>query len=353
MEFYIFLPGQWWNRRRPVDELYREMLDQAVLADELGYDGLWLAEQNLVSFLAAPDPLQIAAMIAERTSRIRIGIAVFVAPFHHPLRLAGQISQIDQLSGGRFDVAMGRGASPYQMRQFQADATVEDSRAHFEEHVGIMLRHWADPRSMSFEGRFFQYPNAAVLPPVLQKPHPPVYVAALSPDSMRWAVGTGLDTNFIFSPFREPFSHVEAVYGAFEETLGTIGRARSDAKFAVNRMTYIYEDEKDAAEVSQYVLNNHRIIDMQLDDLERLLDGDYTVDHKIRDDEPELREMFDNISLGDIETVRRRVRRYADLGVDLYTSWHNMGQSHEQVARSMRVFAEEIMPEFRQVPAQA
>src|SRR5580692_12756558 len=158
MEFYIFLPGQWWDRAKPVSELYEEMLEQAVLAEELGYDGIWLAEQNLVSFLAAPDPVQIAAMIFQRTKRIRVGVAVFVAPFHHPLRLAGQIAQLDQLSGGRVTVAMGRGASPYQMRQFQAVMSPEDSRAHFEEHLGIMLRHWQDSRSMSFEGRFFQYP---------------------------------------------------------------------------------------------------------------------------------------------------------------------------------------------------
>jgi alkanesulfonate monooxygenase SsuD/methylene tetrahydromethanopterin reductase-like flavin-dependent oxidoreductase (luciferase family) len=353
MKFYIFLPGQWWDRRKPVTELYEEMVDQAVLADELGYDGIWLAEQNLVSFLAAPDPLQIAAKIFERTSRVRVGIAVFVAPFHHPLRLAGQISQLDQISNGRFDVAMGRGASPYQMRQFQAEASLDDSRAHFEEHLGIMLRHWSDPRSMSFDGRFFQYPNAAVLPPVRQKPHPPVYVAALSPGSMQWAVGMGLDTNFIFSPFREPFSHVEAVYGAFEETLSKVGRPRDASKFAVNRMTYIQDDDEDGADVRRCVLNNHRIIDMQLDDLERLLDGEYVVDEKVRDDEPEVKQMFENISVGDLDTVRRKVRRYADLGVDQYSAWHNMGQTHENVVRSMRVFAEEVMPEFQEVRARA
>jgi flavin-dependent trigonelline monooxygenase, oxygenase component len=324
-----------------------------VLAEELGYDGIWLAEQNLVSFLSAPDPVQIAAMISQRTSRIRVGVAVFVAPFHHPLRLAGQISQLDQLSGGRFTVAMGRGASPYQMRQFQAAMSTEDSRAHFEEHLGIMIRHWKDPKSMSFDGRFFQYPNASVLPPVKQKPHPPVYVAALSPGSMNWAVEMGMDTNFIFSPFREPFSHVEAVYGAFEESLAKIDRLRSEAKFAVNRMTYVQENEQDLWDAQQYVLANHRIIDMQLDDLERVLEGDYVIDQKIREDEPEVQEMLNNISFGDAETVREKVRRYAELGVDMYSAWHNIGQDHQQVMRSMRVFAEEIMPEFQTAGARA
>jgi alkanesulfonate monooxygenase SsuD/methylene tetrahydromethanopterin reductase-like flavin-dependent oxidoreductase (luciferase family) len=170
---------------------------------------------------------------------------------------------------------------------------------------------------------------------------------------MHWAVEMGLETNFIFSPFREPFSHVEAVYGAFEESLRKIGRPRNEAKFAINRMTYVQESEEDAWSARNYVLANHRIIDMQLDDIERVLEGDYVIDHKIRDDEPEIQEMFNNISFGDVDTVRQKVRRYADLGVDLYTAWHNIGQSHEQVVRSMRVFAQEIMPEFQTVGARA
>lgn len=105
MRFYLFLPGQWWDRSKPAARLYEEMVEQAVLAERLGYDGIWLAEQNLVSFLAAPDPLQLAAAIAQRTSAIRIGVAVFVLPFHHPLRLAGQIAQADQLCEGRVKLA--------------------------------------------------------------------------------------------------------------------------------------------------------------------------------------------------------------------------------------------------------
>jgi alkanesulfonate monooxygenase SsuD/methylene tetrahydromethanopterin reductase-like flavin-dependent oxidoreductase (luciferase family) len=155
MDFYLFLPGQWWDRSKPVRQLYEEMLEQAVLAEQLGYDGIWLAEQNLVSFLAAPDPLQLAAIIAERTKRIRIGVAVHVLPFHHPLRLAGAIAQIDQLSGGRFDVAAGRGASAYQMRQFQKELEEADSRALFAEHLRIMVDHWSSGEALSHEGRVF------------------------------------------------------------------------------------------------------------------------------------------------------------------------------------------------------
>ncbi|MGH2910935.1 MAG: LLM class flavin-dependent oxidoreductase [Solirubrobacteraceae bacterium] len=346
MDFYLFLPGQWWDRSKPVGVLYEEMLEQAVNAERLGYDGIWLAEQNLVSFLAAPDPLQLAATIAQRTKRIRIGVAVFVLPFHHPLRLAGAIAQIDQLSGGRFDVAAGRGASPYQMRQFQAELPEDESRELFAEHLRIMVDHWTAGDALAHDGRFFSYPNATVLPPPAQHPHPPLWIAALSARSMEWAVKLGFDSNFIFSPFREPFSHVEDVYGAFERAMAELNRPRESARFAVNRMTYVGEPT-DTHEVLRYVLMNHRIIDQQLAGAEKVSRGDYVVEQAVKQDEPGLQEMHENIAFGRVEEVREKVASYATLGVDVFSAWHNVGQPHEQVMRSMEQFAREIMPEFR------
>jgi alkanesulfonate monooxygenase SsuD/methylene tetrahydromethanopterin reductase-like flavin-dependent oxidoreductase (luciferase family) len=346
MRFYLFLPGQWWDRSKPARRLYEEMVEQAVLAEQLGYDGIWLAEQNLVSFLAAPDPLQLAATIAQRTSRIRIGVAVFVLPFHHPLRLAGQIAQIDQLCDGRFDVACGRGASPYQMRQFQVEMTEEESRAFFAEHLRIMVEHWTERSAQAHDGRFFSYPNATVLPPPLQTPHPPLWIAALSARSMRWAIDLGFRSNLISSSFREPFAHVEGVYEAFVLALRDAGRERSDALFGVNRMTCVGA-ESDCRQVLRYVLMNHRIIDQQLGAREHVREGDYVVDEAIREDEPDLEEMYANIAYGTVAEVRAKLAPYAELGVDLFSAWHNIGQPHEQVCSSMEVFAREVMPSFQ------
>lgn len=345
MRFYLFLPGQWWDRSKPAGRLYEEIVEQAVLAERLGYDGVWLAEQNLVSFLAAPDPLQLAATIAERTSRIRIGVAVFVLPFHHPLRLAGQIAQIDHLCDGRFDVACGRGASPYQMRQFQTEMSEEESRAHFAEHLQVMVDHWTDPGAHAHDGRFFSYPNATVLPPPHQRPHPPLWIAALSARSIRWAIELGFDANLISAPFREPFAHVEGLYEAFEQALREVGRERREALFAVNRMTCVGA-EADCREVLRYVLMNHRIIDQQLGGVENVREGDYVVDEAIREDEPELREMYANIAFGTAAQVRAKLAPYAELGVDQFSAWHNVGQPHEQVCASMEAFAREVMPHY-------
>lgn len=350
MRFYLFLPGQWWDRSKPARRLYEEMVEQAVLAERLGYDGIWLAEQNLVSFLAAPDPLQLAAAIAQRTSRIRIGVAVFVLPFHHPLRLAGQIAQMDQMCGGRFDVACGRGASPYQMRQFQTEMSEEESRAFFTEHLGIMVDHWTDRGERSHDGRFFSYPGATVLPPPLQQPHPPVWIAALSPRSMCWAIELGFGANVMFAPLREPFAHVENLYEVFGQALRDAGYERRDARFGVNRMTFVGADEAECREVLRYMLMNHRIIDQQLGDVERVHEGDYAVEEAVREDEPGLEEMYANIAYGTAADVHAKLARYAELGIDLFSTWQNVGQPHEQVCASMEAFAREVMPSFQAPP---
>jgi alkanesulfonate monooxygenase SsuD/methylene tetrahydromethanopterin reductase-like flavin-dependent oxidoreductase (luciferase family) len=353
VRFYLFLPGQWWDRGKPARELYGELIEQAVLAEELGYDGIWLAEQNLVSFLAAPDPLQLAAAIALRTSRIRIGVAVFVLPFHHPLRLAGQIAQIDQLSNGRFDVACGRGASPYQMRQFQTAMDEADSREFFAEHLRIMVEHWKDPTAHAHGGRFFSYPNATVLPPTLQRPHPPLWLAALSARSVRWAIELGFECGVISAPFREPFAQVEGVYEAFEQALRGAGHERARARFALNRMTFVGADEAECREVLRYVLMNHRVIDQQLGDREHVCGGDYAVDEPVREDEPGLEEMYANIAFGTAPEVHAKLARYAELGVDQFSAWQNVGQPHEQVCASMRAFAREVMPSFHALAGHA
>ncbi|MDE2572877.1 MAG: LLM class flavin-dependent oxidoreductase, partial [bacterium] len=265
MEFYCFIQGAWYGRAKPIQQLYDEIIEEAEYAEELGYDGIWLAEQNLVTFLATPDPIQIAAIIAQRTKRIRIGIAVFILPFHHPLRLAGEVSQLDVLTRGRLDVGVGRGASPYQMRQFERDMPEDESRRFFREHLDIMVRHWTNAEvEQTYEGEFFKYPAATVLPGPIQRPHPPLWIAALSPSSTKWAVKLGFHSNHLNSPFREPFSWVEQVYRGFEQAMKESGRDRASARFGVNRMTYVAETAEKAREVLPLVQRGHRVVAQQV-----------------------------------------------------------------------------------------
>jgi alkanesulfonate monooxygenase SsuD/methylene tetrahydromethanopterin reductase-like flavin-dependent oxidoreductase (luciferase family) len=348
MKFYCFLQGAWYDRKKPIRQVYDEIVAEAQLAEGLGYDGVWLAEQNLVTFLATPDPVQMAVLVAERTKRIRIGLGVIVLPFHHPLRVAGEVSQLDVLTNGRIDVGVGRGASPYQLRQFQKEMDDETSRRYFAEQLDIITRHWTTTdREQSFDGEFFKYPAATVLPSPVQKPYPPLWIAALSPQSTEWAIRLGHQSNHLNSPFREPFSWVERVYRSFEATLKDVGRLRSSSQFGINRMTNVAETVEEARKILPLVQRGHRVVAQQVNTKQEFIkDGEYITDKPVPN-EPSLDEMFSNTLMGTPDMVYEKVKAYYDLGVDHVSTWHHIGQDHKDVCRSMTLFANHIMPDFK------
>jgi alkanesulfonate monooxygenase SsuD/methylene tetrahydromethanopterin reductase-like flavin-dependent oxidoreductase (luciferase family) len=126
--------------------------------------------------------------VAARTQRLRIGTAVSVASMYHPLRLAEEVALLDVLSGGRVNWGAGRGNDATEFAVFGLDR--ETSYTHFRENVEVVLRAWREER-LTYEGEYIQVANVEVLPKPLQRPHPPVWMAASSPDAIAWAAGEG------------------------------------------------------------------------------------------------------------------------------------------------------------------
>ena len=222
MEFGVFLAGHWMDKSKNANEFYADLIEQAVLADQLGFDQVWIAEHYIVDYIAVPDPFQLAMLIAERTKRIKVGIAVIILRNYHPIKLAAQIAMIDVLSNQRFTAALGRGASGHELRQMELEMTQEDSREYYHEHVSVMAKLWHSRKSVSHQGRYFNFDNSCIMPPPLSE-HPPFYLVGLSPPSIHKSVNqckeAGIPPNVMCSPFREPFSHVENCHQAFADSL--------------------------------------------------------------------------------------------------------------------------------------
>ncbi len=164
---------------------YRETMEQITLADQLGFDCAWLAELHFFKpFSIMPSPLIVAAALAQHTQRIRLGIAVNLLPLYPPLRCAEDGATVDILSGGRLDFGVGRGAIPLHFSGFRIPR--EESRGRFEEALEIIRRAWTQER-FSFKGRYYQVPEISVVPKPIQKPHPPIRIAANSPQTAAFA----------------------------------------------------------------------------------------------------------------------------------------------------------------------
>jgi len=130
----------------------------------------------------------LGTLAAARTTRLRIGTGVSLAPFYHPLRLAEEVALLDVLSGGRVNWGAGRGFARVEFENFGVPP--EESTSRFHEAVEIVLRAWTEER-LSFAGEHFRFDGVEVLPKPLQRPHPPVWMAATSEGSIAWAAGRG------------------------------------------------------------------------------------------------------------------------------------------------------------------
>ena len=238
MKFGLFLLGE-----RPPgvsdSEVYSNAIEQARVADELGYDEVWLAEHHFAPYGTIADPLVLAAAIATVTSRIRIGTAVVIPSFHAPIQLAERIAMVDVLSGGRLDLGIGRG---YQKREFEKfGIPMDESRARMEEGVAI-LEGLLSNESFSMHGNFWDIEDVAIYPRPVQK-KVPIFIAALRTiETIRWIIHRGYDA-LVGNPYL-----VDPQLG---ESLKLFGRARAEAGATTHATEvwalingFVHEDEE-------------------------------------------------------------------------------------------------------------
>ncbi|MBI3327656.1 MAG: LLM class flavin-dependent oxidoreductase, partial [Nitrospinae bacterium] len=169
MEFGMFFLLQYPEEKKGDDRVFQEALEQMIAAEELGYDAVWLAEHHFSGHGICGSPLLLAAAAATRTKRVRVGTAISILPFNHPVRVAERAAVLDILSNGRMDLGTGRSTTLIEMDGFEVNP--EETRAQWEEAISIIPRMWTeDP--FSHEGRFYNIPPRSVVPKPVQSPHP-------------------------------------------------------------------------------------------------------------------------------------------------------------------------------------
>ena len=175
----------------PAVERFAETIDHIALADELGFDAVWVAEHHFSNYGYSANPLLLIARASADAPRVRFGQAVLVTPFWHPLRLAEDIAITDLLTGGRLEIGLGRGYQPVEFRGLDVDQ--DQSRPIFEEQFEVMRLAWTAD-DFTFDGKHFPVRSPiTVLPRPLQQPHPPIWLAVQSQTSLDWAAEQGCD----------------------------------------------------------------------------------------------------------------------------------------------------------------
>jgi len=171
-----------YNQNRPhvpEQQAFEELLDQIELTERLGFDEAWFAEHHHSDYGMLASPNLIIAALAHRTAHLRFGNLVNVLPLHDPIRLAEECAILDILTQGRLNVGLGRGV---QRDDIKHGLDMDTARARFDEGIEILERAWTG-QTFSHAGKAWTYDNISCRPQPLQKPHPPIYYGATSPDS--------------------------------------------------------------------------------------------------------------------------------------------------------------------------
>lgn len=181
--------------------IFNQVQSEITLADELGFSTAWIVEHHFTekySHSSAPD--LFLASLASQTKNIRLGHAIIPLPYNHPVRVAERLATLDVISNGRVEFGFGRGYSPIEYQCFDAD--MAKSREITQEAFEIILKCLLE-QTFKHSGDFFSLPEINVLPKPIQKPHPPIWTAAVSPDSFQLAAKLGIGV--LAGPFKPWF----------------------------------------------------------------------------------------------------------------------------------------------------
>ncbi|MBI3801217.1 MAG: LLM class flavin-dependent oxidoreductase, partial [Deltaproteobacteria bacterium] len=331
---------------------YHETIEQIVYAEELGFATAWLAELHFFrSFSIMPAPLILAAVIAQQTKRIRLGTAVTLLPLQHPLRTAEEAAVVDILSQGRLEFGVGRGTIALHFQGFNVPR--DESRERFEEALTIIERAWTQ-ETCAFDGKYFHVPETLVVPKPVQKPHPPLRIAANSVETATFAGEHGYPV-FVASPIN-PFPKLPEHIEAYRQALRTAGYQEKKEDIAVAFPLYVADSEAQVRrEVETSFMHYYDTITRQA----RLAE---------RDDSPayaylrELRQRIAAMTWETIDTtmalygspdtcVRKLKDAHRQCTMSQVICWFNPGGlvPHKQVMASMRRFATEVMPAVQEL----
>ena len=167
---------------RPEDsttaDYYEQCLRISVRADELGFSSIKTVEHSFYDYGGhSPNPCVFLSAIAARTRRIRLITGAVIPAFHHPAQLGGDLAMLDNMSKGRLDAGFGRAFLPKEFEVY--GVPMSESRERFEEAIGMIKRLWTEDR-VTAKGRFWNLEDVHLMPRVVQKPHPPIWIAAIS-----------------------------------------------------------------------------------------------------------------------------------------------------------------------------
>jgi alkanesulfonate monooxygenase SsuD/methylene tetrahydromethanopterin reductase-like flavin-dependent oxidoreductase (luciferase family) len=325
-------------------DVQRHTLEMVQMADRGGFDIVWAAEHHALEMTIAPNPFQTLTWWAAHTERIRLGTAVVVAPYWHPIDVAGEAALLDLYSGGRLEFGIGSGAYQREFDRMHAGLKQSDGWRYMQEMLPVLKALWAE--DTAHDGEYWQFPTATSVPKPLQQPHPPIWVAARAPITFDYAVKNGC--NIMSWPLTRPMSEVETYKSRLDEAMAANPGTKRPA-FAMMRHTALYDRKEDweiPVHAAQRQLGQFENLFKNLGDV---VDGfpkevDLAAIANRAEYDPQM--LHDNLMFGTPDEIIAKLKPYQELGVDAFIYYASLGLGHAEQKRSLELFVNEVIPAF-------
>ena len=360
--FYTLRFPEPWSREGEYKCLW-EILEQVTYAEEMGFDRLWLTEHHFIpawSMCAAPEV--ILGAVSQRTSKIRLGIAVVMSPLHHPVDTAVKAATLDLLSNGRVDLGLGRSGGPYQLEPF--GVKLEDTREMTNEALSIIPRMWTE-EVFSHQGKYYDVPPRAVVPKPLQDPHPPLWVACSQEETSRIAGELGVGCLMHGQGGPQKVANYVKTYKEAIKDAKPVGKFINDQVVA-DVLTYCDENDLRAREqgakwIADDVIpdRNRRVQywegvseeDVPPDYIQHFRSAQRRLATDSTDVTPEnLLNREGGYCMGDPDACIEVVERYEAAGVQevVVKLQVSPATAHRHVMQSLRLFGKYVVPHFKE-----
>ena len=326
-------------------EVIGQTLREIEIAEEVGFDAVWLTEHHFDGAVAYADPIVFGAAVAARTKRVLIGFAVVELALHHPVRLAVQTSVLDNLSNGRLIVGTGRGSAYNEYEYIGFGTTLEQGREMLEEAEELLVKAWTGT-DVVHKGRFWDLSFPGLRPRPFQKPHPPMVRACISEDSMV-AMGQAGRPVLIGVQTIDALRHR---FGRYRGALEGSGLGESQIEDVLDqtwaqRALFVCDSDQEGLEVAEAGLARYKA---------HLLDARVRFNPGGAPPPPPgtptpASEIVEHAFLaGTPATVAGKMEELRDIGVRNVLLNPNVGQiPANQVEKSLRLFGEKVLPRFR------
>lgn len=342
MDFSLFAHMERLDPSQSHETLYSEFIGLCEMADQGGMRAIWTGEHHAMEFTISPNPFLSIMDLSHRTKNVKLGTGTVIAPFWHPIKLAGEAAATDLMTGGRLEVGIARGAYSFEYERLMPGLDAWDAGQRMRETAPLIRKLWEG--DCAHEGTYYSFPATTSSPKPVQKDGPPIWIAARDPNSHEFAVQNGF--NVQVTPLWQGMAEVETLMGRFNEACAAGGKR---PKIMLLHHCYVGADEDDldqaAKDFSRYYnyfgawFQNKRPISQGL--IETISQEDMDANAMMAP--ANLRR---DLTMGTAQEVIDQIKRYEDLGYDEFSFWVDSGMTTERKRASLARFIDDVMPAF-------